>query len=68
MSSNSALIQIYSRVSTAHYDLTEYLEKKIIEAKTEDQARDILILMMRIRKIQNILQNVLDKIDTLEEI
>lgn len=68
MSTNSDLIHIYSRLSTAHYGLTEYLEKKIIEAKTEDQARDILILIMRVRKIQTILQNALDKVDNLEEI
>ena len=68
MSTNSALIHIYSRLSTAHYDLTEYLEKKIIEAKTADDAHNIFVLIMRVRKIQTMLQNALDKVDTLEDL
>lgn len=68
MSTNNSLISAYSRLSTAHYDLIEYLEKKIIEAKTAEDAHNIFVLIMRVRKIQTMLQNALDKIDTLEDI
>ena len=67
MAINNSLLAAGNRVISAHYDLTEYLESKIIEAKTIDEAHNIFVLIMRVRKIQTMLQTACTKIDTLED-